>query len=66
MGLPKSWVYLSQAPAEDPHRYKLGGFHPLVLHEHLKDGRYEIWEKLGSGASATVWLARDTLYGYLS
>ncbi|KAF2688088.1 kinase domain-containing protein [Lentithecium fluviatile CBS 122367] len=46
--------------AEDPDRYRKNGLHPLTIGETLKDGRYRIIHKLGSGSFATVWLARDS------
>jgi len=66
MSPPTSWVYNPGVPSDNPHKYKQGGFHPLTLHEHLKDGCYEIWHRLGTGGFATVWLARDTQYACLS
>lgn len=44
---------------EDLEQYRPGGLHPLALGNELKGGRYTICHKLGYGASATVWLARD-------
>jgi serine/threonine-protein kinase SRPK3 len=46
---------------EDPDRYREGGLHPLIIGDALKDARYRIVHKLGSGSFATVWLGRDTL-----
>ncbi|KAK3299504.1 kinase-like domain-containing protein [Chaetomium fimeti] len=48
-------------PAEDIRQYCAGGYHPVHLHDHLKDGRYEVLNKLGFGAFSTVWLAKDHL-----
>ena len=45
--------------AEDPDRYRENGLHPLIIGDTLKEGRYRIVHKLGSGSFATVWLARD-------
>jgi serine/threonine-protein kinase SRPK3 len=39
--------------------YRPGGYHPVCLGDTFKDGRYEIFHKLGWGKSSTVWLARD-------
>jgi serine/threonine-protein kinase SRPK3 len=44
---------------EDLENYKPGGFHPVALGDTLADGRYRVLHKLGSGRSATVWLALD-------
>lgn len=46
--------------AEDPDRYRKDGLHPLHIGDVLKDGRYRIIHKLGSGSFSTVWLCRDT------
>ncbi|KAK4247353.1 kinase-like domain-containing protein [Corynascus novoguineensis] len=46
-------------PAEDITQYCSGGYHPVHLHDHFKDGRYEILNKLGFGSFSTVWLAKD-------
>ena len=42
--------------------YRPGGYHPVVLGDALKDGRYEIRHKLGYGGFSTVWVARDRQY----
>ena len=42
--------------------YRPGGFHPIVLGDTLKDGRYKIHHKLGYGGFSTVWVARDSKY----
>ena len=47
--------------AEPLERYRKGGYHPTHLGDRFKDGRYRILHKLGWGAYATVWLARDEL-----
>lgn len=47
--------------------YKHGGYHPVLLGDVLpkksasRKPRYRIMQKLGHGAFATVWLARDLL-----
>jgi hypothetical protein len=61
---------------EEPHmlHYAItGGFHPLVLGQHLniinpgprvgKNATFEIVRKLGLGLYSTVWLVRSTGYG---
>ncbi|KAI9676538.1 MAG: hypothetical protein M1817_000697 [Caeruleum heppii] len=40
--------------------YRPGGYHPVVLGDTLKDGRYKIHHKLGHGGFSTVWVARDS------
>ncbi len=42
--------------------YRPGGYHPVVLGETLKDGRYKIYHKSGYGDFSTVWVARDREY----
>ncbi|RFU28879.1 hypothetical protein B7463_g7462, partial [Scytalidium lignicola] len=44
---------------ENVSMYKPGGFHPVCLGDTFKDGRYEIYHKLGFGGYSTVWLAKD-------
>ncbi|CAM6004104.1 unnamed protein product [Sphagnum balticum] len=46
--------------AEDPDRYRKDGLHPLIIGDTLRNGRYRIVHKLGSGSFATVWLGKDT------
>lgn len=46
--------------------YRPGGYHPVVLKDTLKNGRYIICHKLGYGGSSTVWAARDSEYVYHS
>ncbi|KAG6147815.1 hypothetical protein E4U37_007812 [Claviceps purpurea] len=59
-----------EGECEDPTRYKQYGLHPIILGDVLpkpltcvtdvnKEPRYRIILKLGFGAFATVWLARD-------
>ena len=44
---------------EDPEKYRPGGYHPVLIHDLLSDGRYEVLHKIGHGGFATVWLAWD-------
>ena len=44
---------------EDVSRYRPGGLHPVHLDDQLDGRRYKVLQKLGHGASSTVWLARD-------
>ncbi len=45
--------------AEDPDRYRKDGLHPLIIGDTLRNGRYRIVHKLGSGSFSTVWLGKD-------
>lgn len=40
-------------------RYRPGGYHPVLVGDTIKDGRYTIVNKLGFGGYSTVWLAWD-------
>lgn len=39
--------------------YQPVSYHPVLLGDTLKDGRYTICHKLGRGGFSTVWVARD-------
>jgi serine/threonine-protein kinase SRPK3 len=39
--------------------YRPGGYHVVHIGDTLRDGRYKILNKLGWGATSTVWLATD-------
>lgn len=54
--------YNCDIPAEPIHRYLLGGYHPIVLGDLFKDGRYIVLHKLGWGGFSTVWAAKDLKY----
>ena len=54
-------AFFFDVDAEPLKRYKKGGYHPTHLGDRFKDGRYQILHKLGWGAYATVWLAKDML-----
>ncbi|KAG6109012.1 hypothetical protein E4U31_007216 [Claviceps sp. LM219 group G6] len=68
---PRNFVYTSvEVEVENQTRYKRFGLHPVSLGDVLpkpltcvsdvkKEPRYQIMLKLGHGAFATVWLARD-------
>ncbi|KAL6710042.1 hypothetical protein ACN47E_009833 [Coniothyrium glycines] len=45
--------------AEPLHRYRVGGYHPIVLGDSFKNGRYKVLHKLGWGGYSTVWAAKD-------
>jgi serine/threonine-protein kinase SRPK3 len=45
--------------AEPHYRYEVGGYHPVLLGDTFKDGRYKVLHKLGSGGHSTVWAAKD-------
>lgn len=52
-------VYVPEYGVEDLEEYRVGGYHPTVLGDHFRDGRYEVVHKLGFGGFSTIWLARD-------
>lgn len=39
--------------------YDIGAFHPVVIGDKFRDGRYTFIHKLGNGGFSTVWLVRD-------
>lgn len=54
--------------AEDPNiedfsRYKLGGYYLVDLGDRFDNNCFMVISKLGYGASASVWLARDEVEG---
>ncbi|TQS37795.1 hypothetical protein Golomagni_01719, partial [Golovinomyces magnicellulatus] len=40
-------------------RYCVGGYHPIILGDLFKNGRYKVLHKLGWGGFSTVWAAKD-------
>lgn len=54
-------TFYCDVDAEPLERYREGGYHPTHLGDLFKHGRYKIIHKLGWGAYATVWLAKDLL-----
>ncbi|KAK7710315.1 hypothetical protein SLS64_005900 [Diaporthe eres] len=44
---------------ENLKNYQVGGYHPIAIGDTLKDGRYQIVDKLGHGGYSTIWIARD-------
>ncbi|EJT77626.1 CMGC/SRPK protein kinase [Gaeumannomyces tritici R3-111a-1] len=44
---------------ESLYGYRPGGYHPVIIGDSFRDGRYNIVHKLGHGTYSTVWLARD-------
>ena len=44
---------------EDLEDYCKGGYHPVQVGEHFKNGKYTVVQKLGWGHFSTVWLSRD-------
>ena len=51
------------AEEEDSEDYCKGGYHPVIVGELYKNGRYVVVRKLGWGHFSTVWLSRDTTNG---
>ncbi|KAK4233741.1 protein kinase dsk1 [Achaetomium macrosporum] len=52
-------VYHPGSDVEDLENYKVSGYHPTVIGETFRDGRYKVVHKLGCGSYSTSWLARD-------
>ncbi|KAF2456258.1 protein kinase [Lineolata rhizophorae] len=50
--------YMPLEGVERLERYRPGGYHPIVIGDHLH-GRYRIVHKLGFGTYSTTWLAKD-------
>ena len=59
------FFYNGDDNVEDMHIYKPCGYHPMLLgdilpkHQSSQEPRYRVTQKLGHGAFATTWLARD-------
>jgi serine/threonine-protein kinase SRPK3 len=49
------------ADEEDSEDYCKGGYHPVIVGEQFKDGKYTVVRKLGWGHFSTVWLSRDNV-----
>lgn len=47
--------------AEPLHRYRPGGYHPILLGDFFKNQRYRVIQKIGWGGNSTTWVARDQL-----
>ncbi|KAG8162661.1 hypothetical protein KVR01_007139 [Diaporthe batatas] len=52
-------VYFPEADVEDFEQYRIGGYHPTLINDYFRDGRYAVVHKLGYGGNSTIWLARD-------
>lgn len=57
----RGWQYMCAIEAEDPHGYSKGTYFPVELGNVFNGERYHVLHKLGWGAFATIWLAKDTL-----
>ncbi|KAL8409664.1 hypothetical protein RB594_007928 [Gaeumannomyces avenae] len=44
---------------ESLYGYRPGGYHPVIIRDSFRNGRYTVVHKLGHGTYSTVWLARD-------
>ncbi|KAG6354609.1 hypothetical protein INS49_004627 [Diaporthe citri] len=45
--------------AESLEKYRVGGYHLIAIGDTLKDGRYQIVDKLRHGGYSTIWIGRD-------
>ncbi|KAI0502815.1 kinase-like domain-containing protein [Xylaria bambusicola] len=54
--------YTCDIDAEPLHRYRPGGYHPILLGDLFKDQRYKVIQKIGWGGNSTTWVARDQLH----
>lgn len=50
---------LFESDAEEYEDYGPEGYHPVILGETFKEGRYQVIQKLGWGYFSTVWMALD-------
>ncbi|KAI1167962.1 kinase-like protein [Nemania serpens] len=55
-------MYEGGYESELPEQYRPGGFHPILLGDVFKNGRYKVIQKIGWGGFATIWVARDQLH----
>lgn len=51
--------YLPIDDVERLENYRMGGYHPIAIGDTLKDGRYEVVDKLGHGGYSTIWIVKD-------
>jgi hypothetical protein len=58
--LPRPIIDGAEEWVENINFYRVGGYHPVHLHDSLNDGQYRVIDKLGYGGYSTVWLCRDT------
>jgi serine/threonine-protein kinase SRPK3 len=56
-------AFIQWPHVEDLNNYRPGGFHPVLLNDIFKDGRYTVVHKLGYGTYSTVWLVKDSMTG---
>jgi hypothetical protein len=57
--MTQPWYMRYEARYDDIGKYEDRTFFPVYLGDKLDDGRYVIWDKLGSGSKSHVWLAKD-------
>ncbi|KAI1005546.1 Protein kinase [Podosphaera aphanis] len=56
-------ILVLTADEEDSEDYCKGGYHPVMIGEQFKDGKYTVVRKLGWGHFSTVWLSRENATG---
>ena len=56
-----STIYVSNVADTEPlYRYRKGGYHPTLIGDTFKNGRYRALRRFGHGGYSTVWLVTDT------
>lgn len=57
-------IFRHWSDTENLNNYRPGGFHPVLLGDTFKDGRYIVVHKLGYGTYSMVWLVKDSSTGH--
>lgn len=57
--MPMEDIYHPEIDVECLEGYVPGGYHPTLIGDTFRSGRYTVIHKLGFGGYSTIWLAWD-------